>query len=176
MDTTFPQAYTIEWSTELPSDGSRHHFFPGGSTQGGHDGLLVKVCPEHGASWVGTFAFGDCGFSGIFSTPDPQRLCVVSRGEGYFVNVTKPSEWEKVRTFPIMDARPVSAHGIIIFADWWDLVAYGATGLAWQTNQLAWDGLRITEVTETHITGTFSKGGEDGCFAVNLKTGEHVGG
>lgn len=179
MYTTFPHAYAIEQLTELPSAAPKRYFYPGASGLGGHDGLLVKVRPVDGEAWLGTFAFGHSsprGISGIFSTPDPQRICVVSRGAGYLVNIALPTDWELVSADPIMDARPILAQGIIVFADWTDLVAYGADGMKWRTNRLACDGLTITEVTENHIKGTFSKGGEAGCFAVNLKTGEHVGG
>lgn len=175
-NTTFPKAYSIEWPTELPNCGSPHFFYPGASSVGGHDGFLVKIRPENGQAWLGTFAFGDGGFSGIFSTPDPQRICVVSRGAGYFVNVTQPSKWEGVRASPIMDVRSVLAHEIVVFSDWTDLIAYGATGMKWQTDRLAWDSLKITDVSDTHITGTFFNLGETKDFVVDLQTGEHEGG
>src|SRR2546425_2622421 len=110
MDATFPHSYECKRLKETSRSALPHYYFPGASTQGGRDGLLVEVRPEHSQPWLGTFAFGQVtpnGVSGIFTTPDPQRLCVVSKGEGYLVSATTPTEWEVVRATPIIDVRSI---------------------------------------------------------------------
>ena len=177
MDTIFAHSYECERLNETQGSALPHYYFPGASTQGGRDGILVKVRPEHGQTWIGTFAFGDSGVSGIFTTPDPQRLCIVSNGEGYFVNTSIPTEWEAIRAMPIKDVRSILAQEIIVFADYTDLVAYGRTGVKWKTERLVLDELKITEVTDISIKGEgwnpFDETRKN--FIVDAATGRHEG-
>jgi hypothetical protein len=181
MDATFHHLYECEELTEgLCSASSRHYYYPGASTTGGRDGIFVEVRPEHSPSWLATFAFGEIapkGTSGIFTTPDPQRLCVVAKGSGYFVFANDPTSWEPVRVIPIIDVRPIRAHEIIVFAEFTRLVAYGPTGIKWSTKRLSWDNLKITEVTDTFIKGEFwdIRSEEIAEFVVDLATGTHEG-
>jgi hypothetical protein len=182
MDTTFTRAYDCCELTELPtSESLPRYYYPGASREGGRDGLLVEARPEHGPPWMGVFAFGRItakGVSGVFTTPDPHRLCAIARGAGYLVSVDDPASWESVQASPIIDVRPVRAQGILVFAMFTELVAYGDAGLRWRTNRLTWDDLRITEVTETFIRGEFWDvvSGSTGSFCVDLATGTHKGG
>jgi hypothetical protein len=148
---------------------------------GGRDGILVEICPERGKPWLATFAYGDIapnGTSGVFSTPDPRRLCVVARGAGYLVSATDPTLWEPVRATPIIDVRPVRAREMIVFAEYTQLVAYGCAGIEWKTKRLSWDNLTITEVNDLHIKGEFwdIRNEEQATFVVDLATGAHEGG
>jgi len=182
MNTEFPHRYECQHLVEMPSlTSTPHYYFPGASTEGGKDGLIVEVCVEKAPKWLGTFAFGTLspkGMSGIFTTPDPNRLCVVSRGSGFLVAAADPNKWAMVRAVPIVDVRPVVAQGILVFATLTDLVAYNEAGIKWRTKRLAWDGLTLTGVTETVIAGTFYDIRKEarGTFVVDLTTGEHEGG
>lgn len=179
MDATFPHLYECDRLTESPSTGIPHYYYPGASRQGGHDGLLLELRPEAGEPWLGTFAFGDVtpkGVSGVFTTPDPDQVCVVSRGEGYLVSVSTPTNWKAVLAAPIIDVRSIPARGIIVFADYTTIAAYGQGGLYWKTLRLSWDGLRITEVTDSSIKGEFfDPSGSMETFVVDLATGSHEG-
>jgi hypothetical protein len=181
MDTTFPHHYECQVLPESPRIEGPHFYYPGAYTQGGHDGHLVEIMPENGEPWLGTFAFGTIGSkgaSGVFTTPSPHRLCVVATGAGYIVSASAPATWEPVRATPIIDVRPIFAQGLIVFASFTDLVAYGPTGIKWRTKRLSWDNLKITEVTNDFIKGEFwdirSEGMER--FLVDLTTGGHQGG
>jgi|WetSurMetagenome_2_1015567.scaffolds.fasta_scaffold145324_2 hypothetical protein len=179
MDTTFPRLYQCRKLTELPNSSIPRFYYPGASEQGGGDGILLEVSPEQGRPWLGIFAFGRIsprGVTGIFTTPDPHRLCVVMQGDGYLVSANNPTSWEDVREWPILDVRPVKSQQLLIFADDFGLTAYGETGIRWRTEDLVVDELVITEVTDTHIRGRgWIPEGEPGsyCFSVDLKTGEH---
>jgi hypothetical protein len=182
MDTTFSKTYQCDELAETPQPAVLpHYFYPFASTEGGRDGIFVEVCPEHGHPWQGTFAFGHVapkGASGIFTTPDPLRVCVVAKGAGYFVSASEPTSWELVRVTPITDVRPVHAQGIIVFASFTDLVAYGRTGIKWRTKRLSWDNLKITEVTDNLIRGESwdIRSEAVAYFLVDLATGTSQGG
>ncbi|RKI73416.1 hypothetical protein D7X55_05290 [Corallococcus sp. AB049A] len=126
------------------------------------------------------FAFGKLGkgTSGVFSMPDPEKLCVVSRGAGYLVTARDPSAWEAVQALPVTDVRVAPSAGIVVFADFTELVAYGAEGLRWRTKRLAWDGLKIVQVTERSIIGEYWDMRTEAMqtFEVDLATGSQEGG
>ncbi|MBI2570544.1 MAG: hypothetical protein HYV63_26380 [Candidatus Schekmanbacteria bacterium] len=181
MNTTFPHSYECERLPETPTATLPHYYYPGASTKGGRDGILVEIRPERGHAWRGTFAFGQLtpnGVSGIFAMPDPGRFCVVSRGEGYIVDAATPGDWEAVRAKPIIDVRLVPTQGIIVFANFTELVAYGSAGIKWRTKRLTWDSLKITDVSDAFIKGEFwdIRSEATACFTVDLATGAHLGG
>ena len=179
-DFSFGRNYSCEILDEIPSaEIAQRRFFPG-DLAGGQDGLLVRVTPEGGEPWLGMFAFGKLGSAGIsrvLSLPDPEKLCVVSRGAGYVVAARDPRSWEMVRAVPIIDVRAVPSAGMVVFANFTEMVAYGAEGPRWRTKRLAWDGLKIVEVTDTSIIGEYWDIREEATqkFEVDLATGAHHG-
>src|ERR1043165_10262243 len=65
---------------ELRGVSQQHYYYPGASTEGGQDGLVVQVFPPSRDAWVGTFAFGTVSSkakNGLYSWPDPQ-ICALS--------------------------------------------------------------------------------------------------
>ncbi|WP_147439756.1 hypothetical protein [Corallococcus sp. CA049B] len=110
--------------------------------------------------------------------PDPEKLCVVSRGAGYLVTARDPSAWEAVQVMPVTDVRAVPSAGVVVFADFTEMVAYGAEGLRWRTKRLSWDGLKIIQVTERSIIGEYWDMRTEmmQTFEVDLSSGAQKGG
>ncbi|NPD26989.1 MULTISPECIES: hypothetical protein [Corallococcus] len=102
----------------------------------------------------------------------------MSRGAGYLVTVRDPSTWEPVQVAPVTDVRAVPAAGVVVFADFTEMVAYGAEGLRWRTKRLSWDGLKIVQVTERSIIGEYwdMRTEATQTFEVDLATGAQKGG
>ena len=179
---TFQGHYQCEVLKELPqSEAIRHLYFPGATTAGGADGVMIRVEPKSGSIWVGTFAYGTLtpgGLSGVFCMPDPNRLCVVARGRGYIVPAAVPEACEDIAFHPIMDVRVVPKHGLVVFANHTELLAYDASGVRWRTKRLTWDGLKMTEVADDVIRGEFwdIRSEQTSSFTVDIKTGSHQGG
>ena len=74
IDATFPNSYECRLLRESPVAALPHYYYPGGSTQGGQDGILVEIHAEQGERWLATFAFGQVtskGGTGVFANPDP---------------------------------------------------------------------------------------------------------
>jgi hypothetical protein len=71
------------------------------------------------------------------------------------VSAATPTAWESVDATPIIDVRLTHPQGIIVFANFTELVACGSTGLKWRTKRLTWDSLKITEATDKFIKGEF---------------------
>ena len=166
---------------ELPGEVRRHYYYPGGTTKGGRDGLIVQVRPRSSDPWIGTFAFGNLspkGKNGLYTWPDPQMLCVVSQGQGYLVRVDEPTNYEMIKVDPVLDVVPVAARKIVVFANHTELIAYGKSGPVWVTDRLSWEGIKLTRVTADHIEGEVwdPRIEANVGFKVDLSNGRHEGG
>lgn len=143
--------------------------------------VAVLVGPAGGQEWTGVFA---CGFdspkvaSGLFSHPDPERICVAAAGYGYIVVAREPRLYERVIAQPIVSVHPAREARLLLFADFTNISAYGPEGIAWRTGRLTWDGLRITGVSATtvHGYGWDMPRDKEVEFTVDLKSGQHAGG
>jgi hypothetical protein len=180
IDKSFIHTYDVKILEEIKT-GYEIYYYPGASTQGGKDGIIVQVNSKQGKTWIGTFAFGNIrngGFFGIYTTPHQNRLCIVANGIGYFVDADNPKDWEEVKSMPITDVRVSKSKNILVFADYTKLVAYDSNGVKWKTKQLAWEKLKIKELSDAHIVGEYydirSESMES--FKVNLSTGDSNGG
>jgi hypothetical protein len=72
----------------------------------------------------------------------------------------------------------IAARGLLVFADFVTLRAFGRHSQAWQTGRLSWDGLRIVNVAddEIHGFGWDLRRDKEVEFVVDLATGGHRGG
>jgi hypothetical protein len=95
------------------------------------------VKAKSGKTWVGVFAFGFGSRTGVISTPEPNTVCVLSKGGGYLVNAESPELWEEVRACPVIDFRLLPEHELLVFSDFTGLAAYGNNGLVWRAHEFA---------------------------------------
>ncbi len=175
IDLEFAHEYEVEEFRELPGTGKLGIpliYFPQPKTRPEHDGLWVTIHPTDGRSWTGVFQGLDtsCAISRVVSTPDPERVCVVSGGLGYLVKANQPEIWEEIVVAPITDVRSLSEQALIVFADFTNLAAYTRNGLAWKTQPLCWDELKILRITASTLEGV----GYEAEFAVDIRTGRSL--
>jgi hypothetical protein len=117
-------------------------------------------------------------FSRVVSSPDPKRVCVISKGSAYIVSAEEPKVWEQIPIMPVLDVRPLLERKLLVFSDFIRLAAYGTSGVAWRSPRVCWDGLKVTNVTNDTIEGT----GYDPTnaithelrFVVDVKTGRSL--
>jgi len=177
----FPAAFEFERLDELPASQVKRLFYPGASSTGGHDGLNVRVIPQQGETWIGTFAagrFGPKAVTEVCSTPNPTMLCVIVEGQGYLVDVEHADSYDCVPIVPVLAVRRSAKHRLLIFATHTELLALGVEGIAWRTARLSWDSLKLTSMSEDELCGVFwdiRSESEQG-FTVNLEDGTHTGG
>ncbi len=158
-DFVFPHSYEVEGLPELPGSGGFDvpaHYFPPPKNRPDHNGLWLKVVPATGKPWIGVFRFlfdSPHSFSCIVSTPDSERVCVISGSAGYLVNVENPKVSEEV-VIPVLNVLSLPEHDLLVLADFTGLAAYGRNGLSWRSPRLCWDELKIVKVTHNTIEGT----------------------
>src|SRR5579862_6944113 len=85
----FPASYQVRKLDEFPASTPVTELRPAG--QSGSGGLIFEVGPEGEEPWVGFAHPSSIGsrraITGLFSTPHPGRLCVISGGTAYLVDV-----------------------------------------------------------------------------------------
>jgi len=142
------------------------------------DWLFLKLQDYEGGSWTGEFEPGVEGISGLYATPSESVLCIVTRGQGYWVPVCTPQTYEVIPSTPIKKVIAVPEAELMIFVDFVRLTAYNADGFAWQTDSLSWDGLKIVEVLRHEINGVAwdAPDNKEVPFSVDVKNGSHTGG
>lgn len=181
----FKASYSVERLEGRPA-GSVHEFrHPRGAAEAGDliletgsESLWFQVIPVDGEPWVGRFECGPGGATGLFATPSPTALCVVAKGQGFWIPVLAPTRYEMIRSIPIQEVLVVPGRPKLVFVDHTRLAAYGPSGLLWLTDDLSWDGLKVTEVTAPMIRGTAwdSLANREVPFSVDIENGESKGG
>jgi hypothetical protein len=179
VDFTFPHSYEVQELQELPATGKLNVpllYIPEPKTRSEHDGLWLKIRSHNGEPWVGVFAFGcssRSAVSRVVSTPDPQGLCVVSRGAAYIVRPDEPNAWQHVRVRPVIDLRVLPEHRMLLLADYTKLIALGSGGVLWESSSLCGDDLKILRVTSKAVEGLGydPANSNDLRFAIDIKTG-----
>jgi hypothetical protein len=174
FDLTFPHSYTVV-PTELSRNGEHPPiYFPGGTRTGGKDGLLLRFTTSNGDQWSGCFAFGDYELCGVFASPDPHCVCVVSNGTGYWVRVNEPEKTSAMHVLPIRFVRIIPDARMLLLADFTSLSAFGADGQLWK-NRVCWDDLKISIIQQGIVSGTgydpTNSDRTESKFAVELATG-----
>lgn len=178
-DLGFQHRYRCEVLPGLPGTGPLPLQFAAEGQRTHSEGTVVRVWPDKAPTWLGNFQKGPLGgISGAYGCPSDTCLCVVSKGQGYFINVENPEEYEIVGCIPILGVLRPPGRGLLVFSNATELIAYGEKGVAWMTEQLSYDGLRVTEVTNDLIRGAAWDAplGSDVGFEVEVSTGKHRGG
>ena len=154
LDLTFPANYQVELVNELPGAGQQVLYFPGGNTQGGKDGSLLRFHSD-GADWLGCFAFGQSSYSltRVLSSPNPDCAFVVSKGAAYWVNAASPEHCQTLKFFPVLGVRALSDEGLLLLSDFTTLGLLASDGTVWQSPRLCWDELQIREITGSVVSG-----------------------
>jgi hypothetical protein len=144
----------------------------------GSESVWIKVTPVDGEPWVGDFECGPGGVTGLFATPSPEVLCVVTKGQGFWIPVQAPADYEIIRSIPIQEVLAVPNGRTLVFVDHTRLAAYSLNGLQWLTDDLSWDGLKVTEVTAEAVRGTAwdSPANLEVPFSVDTENGVSEGG
>jgi len=184
IDLALAHSYEVQELDELPGTGKLAVpliFFPPPRNRPEHEGLWLRVRAVGGREWIGVFKFGYSSppaFSRVVSSPDPDRVCVISSGAAYVVKADEPEVWEEIPIIPVLDVRSIPDHGLLVLSDYSRLAAYGSRGLVWRSPHVCYDELKISRVTSETIEGIgydpTNSITHESRFAVDLKTGRSL--
>jgi hypothetical protein len=161
----------------LPATGPHPaQFSPDG--RGTHrEGFAVRVRLSSSTAWVGNFQPGYTSYSAVFQSLNSHDLIVIAGGQAYVVNPETQSlraafggdiAWAQL--YPALDL-------FLTHNDLW-FSALGQSGLAWESERLAWDGIQNVLVTDEQLQGeAWDAVDERWCpFTLDLHTGIAEGG
>jgi hypothetical protein len=184
--TDFTRNWNAEALKKLPliAPVRRHTYpmqVPGEEQALARGAFRLLVLPSAGGIFLATCALGftDPAMpTGLFSCPNPDEMCAVAGGYAYVVDTTHPKQCTHISLKPVVEVRVLMPQRLLLFVGFHSLVAWGEHGLAWQTEKLSWEGLRITEIDGDTLRGfgwnlMTDKEVE---FTVDLLTGKHQGG
>ena len=143
--------------------------------------LRVLVHPAAGGVFLATCALGftnEAMPTGVFACPNPEEVCFVAGGYAYLVNTAEPGGCTHLGLRPVVEVRVLAEQGLLLFAGFHSLLAWGVEGLAWETRRLSWEGVRIEGVIGDELRGfgwDLRTDREVG-FVVDLRSGECEGG
>jgi hypothetical protein len=184
IDLTFAHEWTAEILAARPPILPRRRFvYPRYAEEVERGALEVMVRPTDAASpgsseaFLATFALGfsdPAAPTGLWSCPDPKWMCAISGGYAYLVNTERPEEFAQVEFRPVLEVRALREQGLLLFAGHHALMALGASGKAWQTGRLSWEGVQITSIEGRWLRGVGwdMPTDKDVPFRVDLQTGE----
>jgi len=183
FDFTFPRNYEarILEGAPLPHPLEKLYHYPAELEEGDRTGVYVRVEPRNGNAWNGFFALGfdsEQVVHAIATCPDPDSLCVVAGGYGYVMKAHDPTQWFRLDQSPVVDLRVLQTQKQLLFVGFTTISAVGASGLAWTTEQLSWEGIRIGEISaqKLHGFGWDALRDKEVPFELDLSTGKHSGG
>lgn len=189
MNLTFPHNWTAEILPTRPLIVPRRAFiYPRAAEEIERGALEVLVRPDSTQTpgsdarddpFLATCALGfadPAAPTGIWSCPHPAWLCTVSGGYAYLIDTTQPERFEQVEYRPVLEVRPIREHALLLFVGHHSLLAWGASGKAWQTTRLSAEGVTITgiEGDRLHGTGWDLLTDTDIPFTIDLRKGQRL--
>jgi hypothetical protein len=143
--------------------------------------LQLMVHPTGGDIFLATCALGFTDPTmptGVFACPNPQEMCSVAGGYAYVIDTMQPERSTHVPMKPVVEVRTLVPQGLLLFVGFHAIVAWGASGKAWETARLSWEGARITSIdgNTLHGMGWNLLTDREVAFEVDLLTGHHQGG
>ena len=145
---SFPHDYEVRSEA---ADAIRQLEFDAGSRTGRSFSPIFVIDDE---TWQGVFwgcALGD-GVTGVYSTPDRRRACVVAAGAAYLVPVDTPKKAVAVQAGPITEVVAGDEASLLVLATHDRVVlVYGSE--VFESPAIASDGLRGIHCTPSEVYG-----------------------
>jgi hypothetical protein len=187
FDFTFPRNYEVRILEAAPPvhPVEKLYHFPVEVDEGDRSGAYVRVVPRSDSKssppWAGFFVLGyesDQVVSQLCSSPDPDSFCIVVAGYGYMVKANNPGQWLRIEQRPVVDMRVLLQQGLLLFVGFTSITAVGSSGIAWTTERLSWEGLKINNIQDNRLEGAGwdALADKEVPLEVDLATGKHTGG
>lgn len=181
-DLSFPATWRVDVLRGRPLILPRRQYvYPALVEEVERGALELMVRPEAGESFLATCALGFASPAvptGVWTCPDPAMLCGVAGGYAYMIDTRAPERFQQVGYRPVTEVRPLVEAGLLVFASFHSIEAWGAGGRLWQTARLSWEGVRLGETCATELKGWGwdMRSDREVPFTVDLATGKHTGG
>lgn len=178
VDFTFAHDWTAEILATRPMILPPLHFtYPTDAEEVESGALEVLIRPSDGLpSFLATCALGfrdPVVPTGLWSCPDPDELCAVSGGYAYMISTSDPTRFTMIPFRPVLEVRAVANVGLLLFVGHHSVLAWGASGFAWESPKLSDEGVAIDAIDagELHGRGWNMMTDKESPFRLDLRTG-----
>jgi hypothetical protein len=188
IDLTFPHRWQARILPTRPAIlPARHFVYPLNAEEVERGALEVLVRPMAGSeSEAGNSAgaqqfLATCalGFrdpavpTGLWSAPNPNEICAVSGGYAYLINTTRPERFTMIPYRPVLAVIPAPAANLLLFIGNRTVLAWGADGLAWESEKLSDEGITIAATEDNLLRGHGWEmiSDKETQFSLDLRTG-----
>lgn len=179
IDLSFPHRWQAEILAARPLIlPPRHFVYPRAAEEAERGALEVMILARapHAQPFLATCALGfrdPAAPTGLWSTPEPEKICAVAGGYAYLINTTAPERFTMIPYRPVLQMRALVAEGLLLFVGHHSILAWGPNGQAWESAKLSDEGLTIAGIDGGVLCG---KGWEmmrdsEKSFALDLRTG-----
>lgn len=179
VDLSFAHHWQAEILTSRPLIlPPRHYVYPREAEEVEHGALEAMVRPtaDGTQTFLATCALGfrdPAAPTGIWSTPNPDEVCVISGGYAYLIDTTAPEQFTMLPYRPVLEVQAVPAQGLLLFVGNRGILAWGAQGQAWEADRLSDEGITIVQIEGTVLVGLRwrMQTDKEEPFALDLRTG-----
>lgn len=186
IDLSFPH----QWQAEIlavrpPILPVRHFIYPAQAEEVERGALEVMVRPQTDQHLAQPFlATCALGFrdpavpTGIWSTPEPEKICAVSGGYAYLIDTAVPERFTMLALRPVLEIRVVLSESLLLFAGHRSILAWGSNGQAWESEKLSDEGLTLGIVDNgiLHGKGWEMMSDRETAFLLDLRSGARLPG
>ena len=181
IDLSFPHPWHAEILAARPLILPTRHFVYPQQVEEVERGALEILVQPHTDSAESQPFLATCalGFrdpvvpTGLWSTPEANTLCAVSGGYAFMIDTQAPQRFTMLPYRPVLRIEPVPAHNLLLFVGHQRILAWGASGHAWESEKLSDEGVTITGVEQDilHGIGWNMMTDLETPFALNLRLG-----
>lgn len=179
VDLSFPHLWQAEILAARPLIlPPRHFVYPRAAEEVERGALEVMIRPEapQAQPFLATCALGfrdSAAPTGLWSTPQPEEICAVAGGYAYIIDTAAPQRFTMIAYRPVLEVRTVVAGALLLFVGHHAILAWGPSGLAWESAKLSDEGVTILGIEDDILRGTGweMRSDREKPFALDLQTG-----
>lgn len=184
IDLSFPHSWRAEiLAVRPPILPVRHFIYPAQAEEVERGALEVMVRPQtdqHLAQpFLATCALGfrdPAAPTGIWSTPEPEKICAVSGGYAYLIDTAAPERFTMLALRPVLEIHAVLSDSLLLFAGHRTILAWGSKGQAWESEKLSDEGLTLGNIENgiLHGKGWKMMSDRETAFLLDLRNGTRL--
>jgi hypothetical protein len=159
LDFTFPRTWKAEILSARPAILPAQHFvYPRNveEVERGALEVLVRTDAPGKSPFLATCALGfrdPVVPTGVWSAPNPLEMCAVAGGYAYIIDTAAPDRFTMLTYRPVLAVQPVADQGLLLFVGHRTILAWGASGAAWESTKLSDEGLTISAIEGARLRG-----------------------
>jgi hypothetical protein len=114
--------------------------------------------------------------TGLWSTPEPAKICAVSGGYAYLIDTTAPERFTMIPYRPVLAVYPALEENLLLFVGHRTILAWGSNGQAWESGKLSDEGVTIANIEKGVLRGSgwTMKTDKESPFALDIRIGKPI--